>query len=381
MNVLGIHLTVLIGPTIPVPAPILLTDALQSVTVNENDTGPSGFQMTFQISRSGMASLVEHPILASPLLRPFNRVILVVLDDIMPTVIMDGIITTYELTPGSGDSGSTLTITGEDLSVVMDREEKNAEHPMQNEFVIVNKILASYMAPWGLIPNVFPPPSVDIPLVIERTPVQRHTDLEYVRELAARFGYVFYIQPGPAPYTSTAYWGPPKRLGLPQKALSVNMGTATNVKSLSFQDNWLPPTLVSGMVQDRLTNMNVPVMTFVSTRTPLVTQPAILTNFSYNKKVLYDGSGQNVMQAYSYAQGITDASVDNVVTATGELDVTRYGGILQARGIVGVRGAGYQHDGFYYVKSVSHVIKKGDYQQKFTLTREGLGALTPVVVP
>ena len=283
------------------------------------------------------------------------------------------------MSPGSGDSAATFTITGEDLSVVMDREEKNVEHPMQSEYIIVNKILASYIVPYGLVPLVISPPSIDIPLAIERIPVQQHTDLEYIRLLAARFGYVFYIQPGPAPFTSIAYWGPPKRLGFPQKALSANMGSSTNVKSLSFQDNWLPPTLVSGMIQDRLTNMQMPVMTFVSTRTPIVSQPAILTNYANNKKVLFREGGLNVMQAYAKAQGITDASVDNVVTATGSLDVSRYGALLQPRGLVGVRGAGYQHDGFYYVKSVSHAIKKGEYLQNFTLTREGLGALTPVV--
>ena len=48
---------------------------------------------------------------------------------------------------------------------------------------------------------------------------------------------------------------------------------------------------------------------------------------------------------------------------------------------MGVRGAGYSYDGFYYVRSVTHNIRKGEYQQSFTLTREGLGAISPVVIP
>jgi len=59
----------------------------------------------------------------------------------------------------------------------------------------------------------------------------------------------------------------------------------------------------------------------------------------------------------------------------------RYGDLLRPRGIVGLRGAGFTHDGLYYVKSVSHTISKGQYKQRFTLTREGTGALTPVVIP
>ena len=92
-------------------------------------------------------------------------------------------------------------------------------------------------------------------------------------------------------------------------------------------------------------------------------------------------SALSAMQAYAYAQAMTDASMDAVVTATGTLDALSYGDILQARGLVGVRGAGYTYDGMYYVKKVTHTIQKGTYKQNFTLAREGVGSLTPVVRP
>ena len=60
------------------------------------------------------------------------------------------------------------------------------------------------------------------------------------------------------------------------------------------------------------------------------------------------------------------------MTATGSLDVTRYGGVLGARKLVGVRGAGLPYDGLFYVKSVSHEIERGSYKQRFTLARNGL---------
>jgi hypothetical protein len=71
--------------------------------------------------------------------------------------------------------------------------------------------------------------------------------------------------------------------------------------------------------------------------------------------------------------------VDDVVKITGELDTLRYGDILQLRGIVGLRGVGYTYDGLYYVKSVTHSIRKGEYKQSFTITREGLGTTTQLV--
>jgi hypothetical protein len=71
----------------------------------------------------------------------------------------------------------------------------------------------------------------------------------------------------------------------------------------------------------------------------------------------------------------------DLVVANGELDALRYGDILQPRGVVGVRGAGYLHDGLWYVKNVRHRIRKENYTQSFTLAREGWGSTVPVVRP
>ena len=43
--------------------------------------------------------------------------------------------------------------------------------------------------------------------------------------------------------------------------------------------------------------------------------------------------------------------------------------------------SGTSYDGFYYVRRVTHTIRHGTYTQSFTLSREGTGALLPVVVP
>ena len=59
--------------------------------------------------------------------------------------------------------------------------------------------------------------------------------------------------------------------------------------------------------------------------------------------------------------------------------MTRYRGVLQARRLVGVRGAGPAFDGLYYVKGVTHRIKRGEYKQDFTLTRNGLVSTVPTV--
>jgi hypothetical protein len=228
MSLLGTHLTLLMGPTVPVPAPPTFLEALESVTVTHSDEGRSGFQIMFRAGRSS-TDVLDYAMLSNPLLRPFNRVVLIVTFNVIPQVLMDGIITDQQFSPSNQPGASTLTVTGEDVSVMMDLEEKSVEHPAQPEAVIALKIIASY-AQYGLIPGVIPPPAIDVPLPTERTPVQQGTDLEYLQQMAARFGYVFYVTPGPAPLTNTAYWGPPVRVGVPQKAISVNMGPNTNAE-------------------------------------------------------------------------------------------------------------------------------------------------------
>jgi hypothetical protein len=379
---LGVNLTLLVGPTVPLPATPDIAEALQSVSVTQNDQGRSGFQLVLQVGRAGPTDLLDYALLLNPLLRPFNRVIVMVLFNALPRVLIDGLITNQQFSPGSEPGTATLTLTGEDVSVAMDMEKKRAQWPAMSEMVIANVIIGSY-AQYGLIPMVMPPPSIDQPLPIDRTPVQQGSDLEYLTTMGERFGFVFYIEPGPVPGVNTAYWGPPKRAGLPQRALTVNQGPEMNVDSINFTYNGMAPTIVNDVIQDELSNISMPVMTFVSLREPpLAAMPALPFQLPNVRTSLLDQSpGLSVIQAYARAQGVTDKSVDNVVTAQGELDALRYGDVLTPRGIVGLRGAGFTYDGLYYVKSVSHSISRGKFKQRFNLSREGTGAITPVVIP
>lgn len=383
MMILGLHLQLMIGPTIAVPATPDITEALKSVQITHNDEGKSGFQLTFEISRAGLADVVDYSLLANPLLRPFNRVVLTAIFNVVPRVLMDGIITNRQLSPGDTPGTGTLTLTGEDVSVMMDLKRVRAAHPAQAEPVIALKLIGSYPQ-FGMIPMVIPPPMMDVPVPTDRIPVQQGSDLEYLNEMAKRFSYTFFVIPGPAPMSNIAYWGPPPRIGVLQSALSVNMGSESNVSSISFQSNALAATVVSDLVRDKTLNVTLPVLTFVSLRPPLVPMPALPFQLPNVRTALLEsdsGGGLTFAQAYARAQALTDRSVDNVVTAQGELDALNYGDILMPRALVGLRGAGFTHDGIYYVKSVTHTISRGQYKQRFTITREGDGSITPAVIP
>ncbi|MDR3692461.1 MAG: hypothetical protein P4L46_23975 [Fimbriimonas sp.] len=375
MNLLGIHLNILIGPgPVATPASIRLLDCLQEIEVKHTDTGRSGFKLVFRSGRSGAMDLTEDPLLNDAQLAVRSRVVLTAIFGVVPTVISDGIITTLQITPGSSTQPTTLEVAGEDLSLLMDLEEKVEEHPAQPMPIIFAKIIASY-ATYGMIPMVIPPLSLDIPNPTERIPVQRETDLDYINRIKPP-DYVFAMKPGPAPMTSTAYLGPPVQLSLPQSAITVNMAQATNCSGVTFNYDSAQPTQVTGQVLDRSTGTSVSASSTVSTAVPLNTD----SGPDPRTTLLRETQGMTASQAFAYAQSQSDQS-SHAVTVEGEIDAVAYGGALVARGLVGLRGAGMKHDGMYYVKEVTHNIKHGAYSQKFKLTRPGLGTTSPVVVP
>lgn len=378
MSLHGLHLTLLIGPTVPLPVPPSVLELLNDVEVTHSDEGHSGFQLVFKAMRSTRV-LIDFPLFLNPQFKPGNRVIVSASFGAVPTVLVDGIITNQQLTPPTGSDPAVLTLTGEDISLKMDQEEKSAEHLGLPDNLIAMKIIASY-ALYGMIPVVIPPLTLDVPMPVDGPRVQQATDLRYLNDLASRHAYVFYIKPGPVIGTNTAYWGPPIRVGIPQRALTVDMGPETNVESITFENNATEAKTVQGTVQDRLTNQRIPVMTFLTTRPPLALNLPFLNPSTKRVERFRAESGQNAAQAMAQAQAQTDASMD-VVKVEGELNTVKYGAPLQARGLVGLRGVGFSYDGLYYVKKVTHTIRMGQYKQKFTLTREGTGSTVPVVIP
>ncbi|PTS77354.1 hypothetical protein DBR17_13625, partial [Sphingomonas sp. HMWF008] len=91
--------------------------------------------------------------------------------------------------------------------------------------------------------------------------------------------------------------------------------------------------------------------------------------------------GFDEIRAMGFAQGRVNQSSTGVARAEGELDVEKYGSILRAGGLVGVRGAGMTFDGNWSVQQVHHKLQRNRYTQTFKLARDGTEPLLPLVVP
>jgi len=369
-STLGIRLILWLGGTVPLPAPVELLQALSRVEVTNDSGAGDGFQLTFACGRNPLG---DYTLVQSSQLQPKTRVIIGAVMGAAPEALIDGVITHSQFNPGTTPGQATFTVTGKDLTALMDLEEKNDSYENQPDSVIVARVLAGY-ASYGIVPA--PTPTADVPIMTERIPRQHETDLQLLQRLARNNGYVFYLEPITLGATK-AYWGPQVRAGLPQSALSVDMGAATNVKSLAFANDALATIGTKGVFVDPFFKLSIPIPALPSLKIPpLAASPAPALRTTLQRETAKENVATAATAALAAATNAPDAA-----TAEGEADSVRYGSVLRARGLVGVRGAGLTHDGFWYVKRVTHTITRNDYSQKFSLSREGLGTLTPVVIP
>lgn len=370
----GLQLMLLMGPMLAVPVPAPLTDALQSVRVTTSSGQASGFQLTFAVSAR---SVIQRSLLPLGFFDPGVRVVLVAVVTGTPTVLADGVITQQELSPSAEPGASVLTITGEDLSVLMDMRHERECYPGLPHPARVMAICSKY-AMYGIVPVAVPPVFTDVPNPLVHIPIQAGTDLEYLKAMALEVGYVFFLEPGPAPGTSLAYWGPEVRTGLVQPALTLGAGAAATAESLSFTYDGLSRTQYTVAITEPTSKVQItlPMPDVSLLHPPLAARPAV----TLKQEPVPDLSDRSVAEALLLGLSRKSTSAD-AIRGTGKLDVLRYGHVLRARRLVGVRGAGLAYDGLYYVSSVTHDIRRGEYKQSFTLTRDGLGSLTPVVIP
>ncbi len=382
MFLLGGYLTLMIGPAIPIPAPEFLTKTIESVSVQESDSGRTGFSVTFAVGRDTFTGAVDFLPLLSQVVKVGHRVVIMVVINAMPHVISDGIVTKLDLSPGLEPGQSKLSITGTDISALMDLFEYKLPAPGTTDAAAAGLAMGKYSA--FLIPSPPIPPIPDVPFSpTERTRTLSGTDYEVLTSLANRNGYVFYVTPGKVPGMNIGYWGPLIPIPpIPQPALTVRMGNATNVNSISFSINGDEPVIIAGnALQEKTSGAPVPVVGVPMPPLLSLVKASIASAPYIKVRHHEDPQGGDALRAIAVASAKMARAEAQAVTASGEVDVARYGSILRARKLVGVRGAGLTFDGNWYCSSVSHSIARGKYTQSFSLMRDGVMSNTPMVRP
>jgi hypothetical protein len=252
-----------------------------------------------------------------------------------------------------------------------------------DDLAIVELLLAPWIA-HDVAPMVLPPANLLVP--VEYVPQQASSDRAFLQELARNNGYVFFMRPLEVPFTNVAYWGPPPRIGVPQAVLDVAVGVQSTADQFAASYDALAPETFAGLSieTDLEPFVALPVATVVSMRLPPLAIWPALNPLTPSRRSLWRDDELDPERALLRAQALTDRSTDDAVQVTASFSAARLGTVVCAPGLVGVRGAGFAYDGYYYAKSATHRIglvsdAGWDYTQELTLTREGLGTTTPIV--
>ncbi|WP_438001717.1 hypothetical protein WMF26_20485 [Sorangium sp. So ce185] len=370
LDVLGIQVLLQVGPTLPLPAPFPVAEALRSIEVRMSNDGRDGFQLTFAV---GHDTPVDASLVASGILEPPSRIVVSLLMGAMPEVLIDGIITDVQFSASPEPGQSTLHVTGEDLTLMMDLEEKNRTFELRPDAAIVTEILAPYMARFQIVPAITP--TADVPLSTQRMPSQHGTDLAHVRHLASRNGFVFYVEPM-LPGVSRAYWGPDAPTSV-QPAINVGMDSHRSSEgALQGRFDALSASTPVVTVTEPNTGVEIPIPVPQLLAVPPVVRPAAPMRRTLARNTAGLSPVQAALEGFASAARGSDP-----VRVSGEVDGVRYRSVLRTRRLVGVRGMGLTWDGLYAVEQVTHRLQRGEYKQQFTLKRSGFISPIPVVMP
>ena len=359
-------LSLLVGAQVPAPVPREVSDALERVEIDTAIGERGTFRLTFRLDDP---TLPERFLLDSG---DLLRTVLVLDEGRGISVVMDGVMVVHTLSTGV-EGRPVLVVSGEDLTLLMDLVEVERSFAAMPVDARVQVLLAAYGV-LGIVPLVVPPPLPSTPTPAERIPHQRGTDYAYVQSLADAVGFRFTLDPGPAPASSLAYWGPEPRADRSRPALSIDFRSSTNVEALelSFDANQrvLPEAFV--LEPTSKTVIPIPVPNIAAIAPPLggVVPPA------HRRHRLRDTAKLTATEAAGalLAKGARSAEA---MTGHGTSHVTRSRVRLRAGAIVEVHGAARPFDGLFEVRRVRDTLTPNSHSQTFELVRAGIGAPAP----
>jgi phage protein D len=293
-------------------------------------------------------------------------------------VLTEGYITEVRLRFEDPGRSPYLEISGLDDSIAMSLEEKIVSWPNLADSDIATQVLSAY----GFVPDVTRTDPVHQENDV--TVLQRGTDLQFLRRLAAKNGFEVGVEKDFVSGTVTGYFRPPDLDGSPQKPLAVAFGPASSLDWFEVTTDGLKPLAIEASqidVKAKAANSGTGTalqLTAIGSRdlSALVQGPIqsiASPREAAGKLWLHTTPTSDTTELTAIAQAVRDAA-GWLSTARGEINSDVYATVLRARRLVTVKGAGAQHSGKYYVTRVTHRIgADGRYRQTFDASRNAVG--------
>jgi phage protein D len=279
-----------------------------------------------------------------------------------PEPVMTGYVVETRAVFGEEPSTSTFDVVAMDASVLMDLEQKVRAWPNMADSDIAESIFGEY----GLTPVVdtAQPTRQEDDVV----PIQRGTDMQFLRHLADRNGFDLFVAPGDAGVEG--HFHPPILDEPPQGTLTVGFGGASTVAALTVTHEALRPTTARAE-QVAAESQETQSADVTSVSLDDLGGTSVLESDQLRATLLARTGLVDTAELQTLAQAVVDRS-SWAIRADGELTTDHYDGVLRARRLVAVRGVGRTLSGTYYVDRVLHTFSDEGYRQQFSLRRNAI---------
>ena len=334
--------------------------AADQIEVHERLGEPTTFRLRYPID----IAEADIPKLSDGRLGPGSEIQIILVVEGAPASLVKGPVHGQQIHVQHGGASSWVEVIGSDTSITMDREVKSTIWAEVSDSDAVASILGGY----SLTPDL--ERTTALHTETKHTLVQRDTDFRFVRRLARRNGYLFWVTSDPLGIETGHFRRPPVD-GPAAIQLAINV-TPPNVNSLDLRWDVERPTSTEGAQLDLSNKQNLDGAVVQSPQTALGTLPlaAIATGV---RTAHVTAPADDVGDLKARGEGAL-IEAEFFVHVTGSTTLAALGKLLRAHTVVDLQGLGKRHSGKYLVSSVRHLIDPARHVMEFELLRNGWGA-------
>lgn len=335
-------------PGMPVPESVQVVEALHQ---------PTTYRLYYRFNSADG----DFPLLKQRHLEPEKELAVVVMAGMAPSFLVYGPIVRQDIVVVDGGAGSTLEVVGGDLCLAMDREDKSKVWSNVTDSLAATEVVTSRS--YNLVPDIDPTTTMHSdnthPLV------QRESDLRFVRRLARRNGFWFWITTK-GPMMNFAHFKRFRAGGTPEVEFRLNAGDA-NVGQVSISWDTERPVAAS-LRQVSLSDKTV--IAASVQRSPLTGLASKALGSVVSKArtahiaVPVDDAGALTARAEAL---LIDSGWFVSARVVARLSVLKK--VVRAHTLARLQGAGSRHSGDYVVARVVHDIGPDEHFMTIDLIR------------
>jgi hypothetical protein len=342
-----------------------LTEALQSIEVEENVDGPGAMTITLPVNRTSSGALTY---VDDGSFEPYTPMSVVLSTGLWSSqCVFDGYVLSWRLHLDRASARSSIRIWAQDASWLMNLNDVVREWSGRTDGQVANEIFGTY----GFRPaaaNL----ADDSPahLATGHTLLQRATDLRFLHGLARRSGKLCRVACEEKPGDRVGYFIRPF-MQPPAATLDLADPFDWSVDALDVEWDVMRPTQVRASQASFTSPAAAAPAVETSSGLPLLGARDLRAYASKTSTMLLTAAADPPELRQRAAAVLGESGW--FATCTGEADLNRIGTVLRAGTIVTIDGAGSAHSGSWLVWRVNHLIEQDSCRARFTLVRNAIG--------